>query len=203
MVIDEPFYAAYLDQTGIDHPMREQVLLGERDPQRVVDRLLGSVETGVFYQKHMLQHMVDGMPRDWINSVINVFLIRDPLRVLASYGVKRETVSYEDLGFRQQAELFDAQANPIVLDASDILTDPQGMLTKLCDALGILFEPAMLSWPKGPHKDDGVWGAHWYESIWASTGFVAPKSEPRPNIDRPNILDPAMELYSRMYAVRL
>jgi len=87
MVIDEPFYAAYLDQTGIDHPMREQVLLGERDPQRVVDRLLGSVETGVFYQKHMLQHMVEGMPRDWINSVINVFLIRDPLRVLASYGV--------------------------------------------------------------------------------------------------------------------
>ena len=29
----------------------------------------------------------------------------------------------------------------------------------------------MLSWPAGPHKDDGVWGKHWYDAVVKSTGF--------------------------------
>jgi hypothetical protein len=202
-VIDEPFYAAYLDKTGIDHPMRDQVLQGECDPERVAERLLGPVEADVFYQKHMFQHMVDGIPRDWMSSVRNVFLIRDPARVLASYQAKREEVTMEDLGFTQQAEYFGSVADPVVIDAADILADPPGQLARLCEALGIDFDPAMLSWQKGPHKDDGVWGAHWYGRIWASTGFAPADESPRPHVDRPDIMGPAMEIYEAMRAVRL
>jgi hypothetical protein len=31
----------------------------------------------------------------------------------------------------------------------------------------------MLSWARGPHPQDGVWGAHWYDKVNASTGFGA------------------------------
>ncbi len=36
------------------------------------------------------------------------------------------------------------------------------MLRRLCAALGLAFDPAMLAWPAGPRASDGVWGAHWY-----------------------------------------
>ncbi len=202
-VIDEPFYAAYLEMTGLDHPMRAQVLRGARDPAAVAAGLVGPVATPVYYQKHMFQHMISGMPRGWMDHVTNVFLIRDPMRVLASYRAKRAQVTLQDLGISQQMEMFASTQNAIVVDAADILADPAGHLAKLCGAIGIAFDPAMLSWPSGPHPSDGVWGAHWYGRIWDSTGFAPPDVSPRPEVDRPDILGPALEIYDAMRAVRL
>ncbi len=34
----------------------------------------------------------------------------------------------------------------------------------------------MLSWPKGPKSFDGVWAPHWYNAVWASTGFATPRA---------------------------
>src|SRR5438105_10962291 len=68
-VVDEPFYAAFLAATGIDHPMREESLASQsQDWREVVESLLGPVPEGrpVFYQKHMTHHMVPGFGRDWI-----------------------------------------------------------------------------------------------------------------------------------------
>lgn len=204
-VIDEPFYAAYLDKTGLDHPMREAVLKGERDGDVVARQLIGPVpdDKPLFYQKHMLQHMIEGMSRDWMEAVQHVFLIRDPARVLASYKAKRDEVTLDDLGIRQQVEMFRVAKDPIVIDSADILADPEVALTKLCTAIGIEFDPAMLSWPEGPHACDGVWGQHWYGRIWASTGFAPMDESPRPNVGRPEIMEPAMEIYDAMRAVRL
>lgn len=202
-VIDEPFYAAYLAKTGIDHPMRAEILQGERDPDTIAEGLVFDEPAPIYYQKHMLQHMIQGIPRDWMTSVRNVYLIRDPARVLASYQAKREKVGLDDLGVSQQAEMFATEPNPIVIDAADILADPPGILARLCEALGIAFYPAMLSWNEGPHAADGVWGHHWYGRIWASSGFSAPDKRPRPKVGRPEIMNPAMEIYEAMRAVRL
>ena len=49
--------------------------------------------------------------------------------------------------------------------------DPAGTLAALCAALGIGFDPAMLHWPAGRRASDGVWAAHWYGAVEASTGF--------------------------------
>ena len=43
-VIDEPFYAAYLAESGLDHPMRDEVLASQpRDCRDVVSQVLGPV----------------------------------------------------------------------------------------------------------------------------------------------------------------
>ena len=120
-VWDEPFYAAYLSRTGLNHPMRAQVLAaGETDPEKIAARLTGPVPGGkpMFYQKHMCQHMLPGIPRDWMDRVTSVFLIRHPARVLASFASKYEAASLADIGFIQQAELFDAVAQRLGHDWS-------------------------------------------------------------------------------------
>ncbi len=178
-VWDEPFYAAYLAKTGLDHPMRREILAaGEHDPGKVIDACRGDVPNGkpVFYQKHMTHHMIDGIDRTWLKDMTNIFLIRHPVRVIASYAAKRENPTLEDIGFRQQAELFDLVCDltgkvPPVVDSFDIRKSPETTLRRLCGKIGLGFLPQMTGWPIGGHKDDGVWGAHWYGAVRTSNGF--------------------------------
>ena len=180
-VWDEPFYAAYLTATGLDHPMRAEVIAaGETDPAKVAAACATSPSGGeeLFYQKHMTHHMIAGFPLDFMDMCQNVFLIRHPARVVASYVAKRENPTLADLGFTQQAALFDHVAQrtghaPIVIDSADIRANPRESLTKLCDALGIPFTDAMLHWPAGPKPHDGAFAPHWYGAVHRSTGFDA------------------------------
>lgn len=176
-VWDEPFYAAYLRQTGIDHPMKDQILAAnESDPNTIVARLLTDTTTPLVYHKHMTLHMIPEFDRGFMAACENVFLIRHPARVVASYAKKREGPTLMDIGFVQQAELFDqvAQATghaPLVIDSADIRTNPRESLTKLCGALGISFTESMLHWPAGPKSYDGIWAPHWYGAVHGSSGF--------------------------------
>jgi len=94
-VWDEPFYAHYLSATGITHPVGDEVIAaGETGYDAVVDMCLAepAAATPVFYQKHMTHHMLPGQDWRWCLALSNVFLIRSPERVLASYAAKREEV---------------------------------------------------------------------------------------------------------------
>lgn len=208
-VWDEPFYAAYLVQSGIDHPMREEsIAAGETDPAKVAARCLGPVpdDKPVFYQKHMTHHMLPGIDRSFMAEVTNVFLIRSPDHVVASYLAKRENPSIEDLGYEQQLVLFNEAAelqgsHPAVIDATDVRADPRRALTTLCDRIGLGFDDAMLTWPSGPHKDDGAWGPHWYRSVWASTGFAPPETAaPDLTDDGRRLADAARPFFDKMRA---
>ncbi len=185
-VWDEPFYAAYLTATGLNHPMRGDIVrAGECDPDKVIERLLQEPPRGcrVYYQKHMTQHMLKNISREWIGAVTNCFLIRDPEQVLASYALKRDEVRLADIGFLQQHELFDQVCQregraPPVLDAADVLENPERSLRALCARCGVAFSEKMLSWTPGPKPGDGVWGAHWYGAVNRSCGFARPAAKP-------------------------
>ena len=189
-VWDEPFYAAYLAASGLDHPMRDATIAaGITEPDAVAARCLGDAPGGapVFYQKHMTHHILPNFPLKWLDDVTNVFLIRDPARVVASYAAKRERPTQGDLGFEQQRRLFERVAArtggaPPVIDAHDVRADPENTLRRLCDRLGLAFDPAMLRWEPGPRPEDGAWGPHWYESLWRSTGFAPPEDAPPPDL---------------------
>ena len=180
-VVDEPFYAAYLARTGLEHPMRAEVLASQPTDWRVVAEALVTDEPApVFYQKLMTHHMLPGFGLDWTASCVNAFLIRDPAAVLGSYVEKRAQVTLEDIGAVRQRELFEREADrlgraPPVVEGADVLADPRGMLGKLCEALGIAFRNEMLAWPAGRRASDGVWAPAWYEAVERSTGFAAPE----------------------------
>lgn len=206
-VWDEPFYASYLATTGLDHPMRSEILTaGEQDVAKVTTRLIGENPNGTahFYQKHMTQHMTDGVGRSWMAQVKNVFLIRHPARVIASYAKKRQGPTLDDIGFWQQAELFEQCNDPIVIDSHDIRENPEGMLTALCSALGLRFDPAMLSWPAGGHANDGAWAPHWYGAVHNSTGFAGAEG-PLPQLsgDYAELADKALPFYEKLERIKL
>lgn len=182
---DEPFYGPYLVLTGIDHPMREEILARVPTDWRAVARACaaGPVPTPVEYQKHMTHHMLPAIALDWMEGLTHAFLIRSPERVLASYAQKREEPGAADIGFDRQAGLFARVADrlghaPPVVEAEDIRAAPEAMLRALCAALGLGFDPAMLGWAPGPRPHDGVWGRHWYDGLWRSTGFAPPDPPP-------------------------
>jgi len=181
---DEPFYAPYLAATGIDHPMRTEILAAhETNPDKVAARCIGPVPGGKphFYMKHMPLHMVEGFPLDWAADCVNVHLLRHPARVVASYAAKRENPTLDDIGFRQQVELFRRFPGPVI-DSADIRADPEGMLRALCAEIGLDFDPAMLHWPAGPRAEDGIWAAHWYGAVHRSTGFAGAEG-PLPQLE--------------------
>ncbi|WP_432200446.1 sulfotransferase [Erythrobacter sp. W53] len=189
-VSDEPFYGAYLAQTGDDQPMAEEVIASmDCDWQSVAQALRGLAPEGkaVWYQKHMCHHMEGPISIADFPDMRHAFLIRDPRRVAASYAAKRAVIRADHLGTARQRAYFDSireqtGAVPPVIDSADVLADPAGMLGKLCAALDIPWDPDMLSWQAGAHPQDGVWGSHWYDRVNASTGFGSPPGE-MPELD--------------------
>ena len=211
-VWDEPFYAHYLDETGRDHAMAAEIIAAyETDWRVVAARAIVPVpeDKTIFYQKHMTHHLLPHMGLDWLDSLKHGFLIRNPARVLPSYIDKRANVTLADLGLPQQQRLFETVRQrtgriPPVLDADDVLADPKAMLGALCRALGIKFNPTMLSWPAGRRNSDGLWAAHWYGAVERSTHFMAPSQAGQPMPDHlKDILAAALPYYQALRPYRL
>ena len=211
-VSDEPFYAHYLKQTGIDHPMRKEVIeAGNSDWDEVSQYLTGIIphDKSVWYQKHMAQHNLPGVDLDWTGRLTNCFLIRNPREVILSYSKKYEITSVYQLGFPQQFDLFTklrgkTEIAPIVLDSKDVLMNPNNMLQKLCEKLEIPFSDKMLSWPLGKRDSDGVWGQYWYDNVEKSTKF---KAYQKKDAKIPNkyavIYEESMKYYQQLFERRL
>ena len=213
-VIDEPFYAFYLRATGKKHPGVDEIIAtSENDWRKVVEqcrsRLSPARGKKIFYQKQMTHHLLPEIDREWLVGMTNCFLIRDPREVILSYVKKQSDPTLEDLGFVQQAEIFDwvrarTGSIPPVIDASDVLQDPERVLRLLCTAAGIEFDKRMLSWPSGLRETDGVWARYWYGEVAKSTSFQPYK--PREGIvpDRLHELhEQCREYYERLYEYRL
>lgn len=183
-VSDEPFYGAYLAHTGDDQAMKDQVIASMDCHWASVTRAMAGLPPQarpIWYQKHMAHHMEGPVGIEDLADHTHAFLIRAPERVVASYAAKRVAVRPDHLGVARQRAYFDRVADrlgqaPPVIDSGDILRDPPAMLAALCAALAIPFDPAMLVWAPGRRASDGIWAAHWYASVEASTGFGAPEA---------------------------
>lgn len=211
-VTDEPFYAHYLDKTGLDHPGKEDVLMSQSTAwDEVSDMCTGEIpeEKPIWYQKHMAQHNLEGCDLKWVLEMTNCFLIRNPKFVIASYGKRFPVENERLLGFVQQSELLkiieDASGEtPPILDSKDILMNPKGILKKLCERINIPFSESMLKWPAGKRDSDGVWAPHWYNRVEESTGF---KPYDEKHVELNDALKPIYEKckihYDELWAKRL
>jgi hypothetical protein len=211
-VCDEPFYAYYLKQTGLDHPMAAEIIAGgQPDWRAVANWLTGQIPEGksIFYQKQMTHHLLPEVDRSWLAQVTNCFLIRHPREVIVSYLKKNYEPTALDVGFPQQAEIFDWVCNntsqrPPVIDARDVLENPRQTLGRLCESLGVPLTDRMLSWPAGFRRTDGIWAPHWYTEVVTSTSFqpYRARSEDVPK-SLQGVLDEGMDCYERLYEHRL
>lgn len=211
-VCDEPLYAYYLKETGLPHPMAAEIIeRHESDWRRVAEWLTGEIPQGraVFYQKHMSHHLLSGIDRGWLAELTHCFLIRDPREMLTSLLQKYNKIGLPDTGLPQQVELVEfvrtkSGRTPPILDSRDVLSDPERMLRKLCDALEVEFLAEMLHWSPGLRETDGIWAVHWYDAVERSTGFqpYKPKKETVPP-EHAGLLDECLRAYEHLYALRI
>jgi hypothetical protein len=190
IVADEPLYGFYLASSGAAHPGRDEVIASMPTswPEVLGQLCSASLPPGktVYYQKHMTHHLLPEVDRGTLSGLRHAFLIREPRQLLASYARIRAEPVLDDLGLEQQAEIYRLFGGPVI-DSADILRRPRQALEALCEAIGVGFDAAMLSWPPGPRPTDGVWARYWYDSVWKSTGFG-------PYRESPADLPPALEL---------
>ena len=212
-VIDEPFYAYYLETTGKKHPGAAEIIAGgETGWQKIVaDLTTGPIPSGkrIFFQKQMTHHLLSKVDREWIVDLTNCFLIRDPREVILSYIKKNPEPELEDLGFVQQSKIFEfmrARTNsiPPIVDARDVLEHPEQTLRLLCDAVGVEFDKAMLSWPPGLRDSDGIWAKYWYHEVARSISFqpYQPREGNVPDHLR-EIYEQCRECYKKLHKLRL
>lgn len=206
---DEPFFAAFLKDTGLDHPGREETLAQcETDPRAVARRINAPVATSFHFQKHMAHHMRPDYPWDWVADAAHVLLLRHPARVIASYSKGRPEFSTNDLGFSALRDVNEKLAQltgktPLVMDSETILTNPEAALRRICEeGFGIDFDPAMLSWDAGPRPEDGPWAPYWYDNVILSTGFTgAPGDVPPVRAEHASIFEDCERDYDALRAL--
>jgi len=180
-VVDEPLYGHFLRVTGTAHPGREEVMAAvDCDGDRVMRDLLAERPDNpeVLFMKQMAHHLIE-VDRGFLSKTENVFLIRDPEQMLPSLTIQLPEAGLADTGLKMQWELYEellaAGQVPAIIDSRELLLDPPGVLTALCDHLGIPYTDKMLQWEAGPRKEDGIWAPHWYHAVHKSTGFSSYK----------------------------
>ena len=181
-VVDEPFYACYLSNTRADHPGKNDVLNSQSSDEEVVKReLFRERKKPVLFIKNMAHH-IEVLNDNFLSQCLNIFLIRDPKQLIASYAQVIDNPTMRDIGVEHEYELFEkiAGQKPIVIDSGLLLQNPESVLKQACEKSGIKFEPEMLRWTAGPKKYDGIWAPHWYANVHKTTGFERQTTSDRP-----------------------
>ena len=179
LVFDEPFYGVYLREHDPGHPGREEIIAAMPEgASAAIATIRADAPEPVRFVKNIGHHL-DALPPSILDEFTNALLVRDPARVVASLDATLHADFPATItGLPQQVTILDhelaAGRVPIVVDAHRLLSDPSGVLVALCEAVGVEYDDAMLSWPAGPKPEDGVWAEHWYASAHRSTGFGPP-----------------------------
>lgn len=181
-VSDEPFYGYYLKETRLNHPMKEDIINScPTDYQQIIKTISSIIPNNkrIWYQKHMAHHLIDMKELSWLKNFKNCILIREPKYVISSYIKKNKLKNVLELGYPQQLNILEfLNKNNLpfyIINSDDLLNNPKKELSSWCNYLKIPFEKEMLSWPKGAHKNDGIWGKHWYHNINNSETFFQNK----------------------------
>lgn len=205
-VIDEPLYGHYLLASGADHPASDEIIAAMNcDGAAVMRELIARQQQDPsrrLFLKHMAHHLVD-IDLGFLTETSNILLIRNPREMLPSLTIQLPNATLGDTGLKRQWDLFEYLRNagqvPIVLDSRELLLNPRDILLRLCEHLGLAFDPCMLHWEAGSRVEDGVWAPHWYDAVHRSTGFAPyrPKNEfPKALL---GLLDECKPWYERLF----
>ena len=206
-VSDEPFYAYYLREQQLKHPMYKEIIAYYPNTyDNVVTSLTSEIPNDKehWYQKHMAHHLIDLNNIGWIKNFENCILIRHPKDVINSY-IKKNTLNHVDeLGYPQQYNIMrylDSIGKKfIVIDSNILLNNPEKILSQWCSSINLEFDISMLKWQKGNHPQDGIWWKHWYDNVITTTHFQK-FSANQSQLDKKyqSIYDEALDYYNKLY----
>ncbi len=177
-VLHEPFsYLYYVESGKATIPQEYEDPNHPRTYDGIKDFILGHGETEPVFFKDMCAHCHERLPKDdeFLNALANTFLIRDPARAIPSFYALNPDVTLDEIGYEhlvkvfQKAEKLKGKA-PIVIDATDLENDPEGIVAAYCDALGIPFIPESLTWEPDHKPEWEIWKT-WHKDAAQTTGI--------------------------------
>ena len=177
-VSDEPFYGYYLKEKKLKHPMYKEIIKYYPSTyEDVVKQINLEVPNSqkIWYQKHMSHHISNLDDISWIKKFENCILIRHPKCVINSYIKKNKLNHADELGYHQQYKIINFLKNInkkfVVIESSELLDNPEKILSQWCSKINITFDKSMLKWEKGNHPNDGIWWKHWYDNVINTNKF--------------------------------
>ena len=201
-VMDEPFYAYYLNLTNADHPGKEDIIESQPISTSGVIDWINSTENkyGNVFVKNMAHHLIE-MNLDFLHEYMNVLLIRNPEQLITSFAKVIPNPKMSDIGVKRQYEIYEFLGDKcVILDSNEVLKNPEKVLSQLFDRLSISFDPKMLHWSKGSLPEDGVWAKYWYNNVHNSTGFskrITRKKTIPPHCQE--LLEESIPFYQELY----
>ena len=180
----------------------------------------------VVFSKDMaysIENRVSDVFSGGLDNFTHTFLIRKPEKSVHSLYKKSTKLSnsYGDFdpkeaGFQQLYYLYSYVKSkmgysPVIVDADDLLDDPEGMMKAYCTAIGIQYEENMITWEPGPVPDwsESPWAMEWYSEVMQSSGFIRRSKIAAPTLpqDIPNVVSKCIlecqPLYEALHSVRL
>lgn len=175
--------------------------------------LKNAAKTGPVFSKDFPHYIEHAWTDEFLSHFTHSFLIRDPAKVATSMHKHWPDFVLKEIAIVEQRELFDRLCDrdgrpPPLIDSDDLLEDPHGIVEAWCNAVGIDFLPAALSWEPGD-RDQVSWydGGSWHANLRNSDGL---KAQPRRYVeisDAPDrvkeIYDIVLPHYAHMHACRL
>ncbi|MFH0818541.1 MAG: hypothetical protein V1898_00940 [Patescibacteria group bacterium] len=140
----------------------------------------------------------------------NIIIIRNPRLTLTSlYKFKKDfdeiEAGYASLN-KMHNLLIKNKKSYIILDASDLISNPSIYMKKLCSFCKINYTDKLLSWPK--KKSIGFGGqSDFYQRVLNSEGFLElscriPNTS-KFSVEQQTILNNAIKIYNKLYKKRL
>lgn len=205
-VLHEPFSATYYHSA---ERRSDAFLEGAPDPGAGAANVLADVlrprDRRVFV-KDMAYHTAAFMDRDFVSHFHNTFLIRHPRQTLVSLQRKHPAFTLEETGFSELTRLYDLvgelDAPRYVIDADDLMRDPEQTVRAYCAALDIPFDADALSWKPQQVSAFESWDA-WHDRAQRSTGLgaVASDDEPLPP-ELHDVYRRCLPHYERLWSAR-
>ncbi|KAL1495771.1 hypothetical protein AB1Y20_016633 [Prymnesium parvum] len=200
----------------------ESVFLSAPPPGR---RYIFSKNLSYYVAPHCLEHLARWQAQAEAagDTVTHCFMMRHPAKAISSLYFKsvidNEKTGYThfdavEAGFEQLWQLLchlerKGAPPPTIIDADDLLEDPQGVMKAFSTAVGLPFKESMLSWAAGPVKELESPFSGWTEDVQKSTGIKRrEKRSPPPSIltlpiEVQACIARAMVVYQKMSSRRL
>ncbi|NES07170.1 MAG: hypothetical protein F6K22_32860 [Okeania sp. SIO2F4] len=98
---------------------------------------------------HCYEYLIED--RDFLINSTHTFIIRDPAKSVPSYYFLDSNITEDELGYRQQYDLFQKITEfsgkvPILIDADDLQRYPNKILSSYCNQLNLAFMPKVFEW---------------------------------------------------------
>jgi hypothetical protein len=210
------------DFTSVHEPFSYLAEFGESEiagrVARTEQELLGAIralaEQGPVFFKDTTDERYPGLLADHdflAADARHTFLIRHPRETIPSYHALNPRVQRHQIGVETLYEIYAAiewltGQRPVVIDAEDLIRQPQAIVRAYCRQASIPYIPEALTWRPGPRPE---WrpSARWHQQVSASSGFQRAPSRHEVDIARHPVLRSYLEhhlpFYQMLHAHRL